>query len=587
MKFSLSLLLVFLSSLLNAQVGKLLWEDQFNSLDNWHAEIGNGSWGWGNGELQFYKEENLSVVDVAGEAGNKALKITAKKESGAGITDQWGNPLQYTSGKVSTMAKVAVQYGMVEVRLQIPDLDLGGWPAFWMLGTTNLGWPGKGELDIMEMGHSKNFRNLHDTHNGGSGKDNSTVNQMIAANAIFYSESSINNNNPTGAASIAYDPDDEYCRPYYNQEKGLVNRFITCRMYWDKDSIRFTIIDDEKEMDLYDTPFHIDEESSEFHEPFYIIANLAIGGALTDAYNLGDPGSGAAVSMNMPAEMLIDYVKVYEWNGQGKVTLGPPKAKGGDFGIYTDETEVDDKLIPGEDAEVYVWEGTLDEGSIAPFEGENGLSWKSNGKGWFGAGVMSMQPTNLLNFGDGYLSFRIKAPASLSFQIGIIDAWGNQNYIEFPANQTKYGLERNGEWGQAKIPVTDIRGEFIDLRMLSYEFVILETNGAGAEFAIDDIVWEGGSPVGIPKNSINSNVSVYPNPTSATAQLHVNLPKTEMVTIAIYNINGKKVMDLYNGTLEKGTQILDIEVSNLNDGLYFIRLDQNSGISTTKLLLQR
>ena len=38
----------------------------------------------------------------------------------------------------------------------------------------------------------------------------------------------------------------------------------------------------------------------------------------------------------------------------------------------------------------------------------------------------------------------------------------------------------------------DIRGELIDLRMLSYEFVILEVNGASCEFGLDDIYWDGG-----------------------------------------------------------------------------------------------
>ena len=66
---------------------------------------------------------------------------------------------------------------------------------------------------------------------------------------------------------------------------------------------------------------------------------------------------------------------------------------------------------------------------------------------------MSIQPVNLFNFGDGYLKFRIKIPSNVSFQIGIIDAWGNQSYVEFPSGQTKYGLVRDGEWGQASIPI--------------------------------------------------------------------------------------------------------------------------------------
>ena len=49
---------------------------------------------------------------------------------------------------------------------------------------------------------------------------------------------------------------------------------------------------------------------------------------------------------------------------------------------------------------------------------------------------------------------------------------------------------RDGQWGQASIPVSDIRGTAIDLRMLSYSFVILEESGASANFSVDDIYWD-------------------------------------------------------------------------------------------------
>lgn len=41
----------------HAQIGELIWQEDFNDLDSWIIETGNGSWGWGNGELQYYKAE--------------------------------------------------------------------------------------------------------------------------------------------------------------------------------------------------------------------------------------------------------------------------------------------------------------------------------------------------------------------------------------------------------------------------------------------------------------------------------------------------------------------------------------------------
>ena len=176
-----------------------------------------------------------------------------------------------------------------------------------------------------------------------------------------------------------------------------------------------------------------------------------------------------------------------EWNGHGEVNLGPPTAHNGVFGIYTDNTPTDSELTIGVDSDIYVWEGTLSGGTIAPYEGANGITWQTNGNGWFGAGILSHQPTNLFNFGGGNIKFSIKIPADVSFQIGITDVWGNQSYVDFPAYTTAFGLVRDGDWGQAVIPVDSIRGALIDLRMMSYEFVILEVNGAQCEFALDDI----------------------------------------------------------------------------------------------------
>ncbi len=590
----LVILIVILSvEFSHSQIGNIIWEEDFNNLDNWTAATGNGSWGWGNGELEFYKEENVQISVIPGEPGNNALHITAKQETGPDIVDQWGNPLNYTSGKVNTKAKISVKYGLIETRIRVPSISVGGWPAVWLLGTANYSWPRKGEIDIMEMGHTQEFRDLHDEHNGGNGLNNSNEDQVVGANAIFYSDAAVTPENPSGAASISWDPDDEYCRPYYNYNSPLVDRFVIYRMYWDEDSIRFTVIDEDIEYDLYTDPFPIDSVSDEFQKPFYLISNLAIGGAFTDAYNLGDPGSGVPVSMPLPAEMYVDYIKVMEWNGQGEVTVGPPDEESGTYGIFTDETPTDGGLEVGVDAEIYVWEGTLSEGSIPPHEGENGISWITTGLGWFGAGIMSEQPVNLFNFGEGFLKFMIKIPANVSFKIGIIDAWGNQNYVDFPANQTTYGLSRNGDWGQASIPVEDIRGELIDLRMLSYEFVILEVNGTSCEFGLDDIYWEGGTTNVNDKRYIDNDgfnlQNNYPNPFNTQTSISYSITKTIDVELIIYDINGRIVKTLVNETQSAGTYTVNWSISNSNEpsGMYFYKLNVGSFTKIKKCYLQR
>jgi len=138
--------------------------------------------------------------------------------------------------------------------------------------------------------------------------------------------------------------------------------------------MRFTVVDNGVEHDLYVQPFVFGGDADEFRQPFYLLANLAVGGAYTDAYRLGDPGSGLPVSMPFPATMYVDYIRIYRWNGQGEVALGPPAAQFGRFGLYTDTTPTTASLEPGVSEEIYVWESTLVNGTILPYEGSNVLS---------------------------------------------------------------------------------------------------------------------------------------------------------------------------------------------------------------------
>ena len=135
--------------------------------------------------------------------------------------------------------------------------------------------------------------------------------------------------------------------------------------------MRLTVVDGGVEHDLYaDAVRHRPPTSDEFRQPFYLIANLAIGGAFTDAYRLAIRGSGLPVTMPLPATMYVDYVRVYQWNGQGEVTLGPPTPQGGTLRALhrhdADQRRPRDRRRP---RTIYVWESTLVDGTIPPYEG--------------------------------------------------------------------------------------------------------------------------------------------------------------------------------------------------------------------------
>ncbi len=294
-------LVLAISVMAKAEVGALLWEDNFNTLDQrvWNIDTGDGCnqnlCGWGNQELQWYHAENVSIANIPGEIGNKALILTAKNQSFENRA--------FTSGKINSQHKVAIQYGMIETRIKAPVVSTGLWPAAWLLGTDSSPWPLQGEIDIMEMGHKEVERTRQ-------GYTDSDVNSYVGSNLIFYVEEACTLSNPTCAASTAFDSN--YNKPYL-ADTPLSDRFVVYRLYWTDKAIRLTVLDLGTEYDLYEAPFKITEITDEFQQPFYILFNLAVGGNFTDA------ATNAQINAPLPAELAIDYIRVYEFKGQGKV----------------------------------------------------------------------------------------------------------------------------------------------------------------------------------------------------------------------------------------------------------------------------
>jgi len=125
---------------------QLVWSDEFDTngapdAAKWDYDLGDGCpniCGWGNNEKEYYTNRSDNVI-----VENGVLKIIAKKEDYEGS--------QYTSTRMLTKGKFEFTYAKVEVRAKLPEGG-GTWPAIWMLGANidSVGWPGCGEIDIME-----------------------------------------------------------------------------------------------------------------------------------------------------------------------------------------------------------------------------------------------------------------------------------------------------------------------------------------------------------------------------------------------------------------------------------------------------
>jgi beta-glucanase (GH16 family) len=173
---------------------------------------------------------------------------------------------EITSASLTTQGRADWRFGKIEVRAKLPQ-GRGVWPAIWMLATnrTTVRWPMCGEIDIMEyVGFEPNVihGNIHTgkyNHVRGTGK----------------------------GARVAIE------KPFED--------FHTYSVEWSDERLDFFA--DGKKYFTYEEEPNATEETWPFDRPFYLILNLAIGGAWG-----GQKGIDPAI---FPQKYEIDYVRVY------------------------------------------------------------------------------------------------------------------------------------------------------------------------------------------------------------------------------------------------------------------------------------
>ena len=234
----------------------LVWEEQFTGDDlneaDWNYEIGTGSNGWGNNELQYYQRENTILSD-----GH--LIIEAREEA--------VNGSNYTSSRLTTMNKKEFKYGRIDMRAALPE-GQGIWPALWMLGADfqQVSWPSCGEIDIMELVGNLPNRVYGTAHYGVSGTFNTSKGSSTTL---------------SGGAKFS-------------------EEFHVFSIDWQEDSITW-LMDDQPFFTL--TPADIDGNVWRFNDEFFFIANLAVGGNW--------PGSPDASTV-FPQRLIVDYIRVFQ-----------------------------------------------------------------------------------------------------------------------------------------------------------------------------------------------------------------------------------------------------------------------------------
>ena len=278
-----------------------VWSDDFDGANgalpsgaNWIIDTGHGYPGgpgnWGTGEIQNYTNSPNNVsLDGSGN-----LRITPRRD-GAG---------NWTSARVETQRSdfKPPSGGVlaIESRIQMPNVTgnaaLGYWPAFWALGAPYRGnywnWPGIGEFDIMENVNGINsvWGVLHCGVNPG-GPCNET--SGIASNRAC----------PGSSCQTA---------------------FHTYRFEWDTSSSPNQLrwyVDGQQFHSVSQSQLPADTWSNmTSHAGYYVLLNVAIGGAFPDALN--GPTPRADTVPDRP--MIVDYVAVSTKGGGTTPPTTPP-----------------------------------------------------------------------------------------------------------------------------------------------------------------------------------------------------------------------------------------------------------------------
>ncbi len=171
----------------------------------------------------------------------------------------------FLTGGIYSKGKFAFQYGKIEIRAKLASAQ-GAWPAIWMLAEQHKygAYPRNGEIDIMEH---LNYDDI-----------------IYQTTHSYYTLELKQKMNP----------------PHYGTKKVNVGKYNTYGLEWYPDKLVFTLND--KTTFIYPRINGVDSSQWPYDQPFYILIDQQLGGSWVGKVNAEE----------LPVQMIIDFVKVYQ-----------------------------------------------------------------------------------------------------------------------------------------------------------------------------------------------------------------------------------------------------------------------------------
>ncbi|MDK9699223.1 MAG: fibronectin type III domain-containing protein [bacterium] len=155
-----------------------------------------------------------------------------------------------------------------------------------------------------------------------------------------------------------------------------------------------------------------------------------------------------------------------------------------------------------------------------------------------------------------------------------IDRWR----VGHPVEKSYFvpSLSDNGSSATALNYVWHEPDQLVEGNDYTYQLVEIDLDGNVAVLAT--------STVTILPTGINL-IGAYPNPFNSTIRISVSLSVFEQARVAIYNIQGEKVSEIFDGKIGRIKQMISFNAKELSSGVYFIRVESNHYRGSRKILL--
>jgi len=172
----------------------------------------------------------------------------------------------------------------------------------------------------------------------------------------------------------------------------------------------------------------------------------------------------------------------------------------------------------------------------------------------------------------------------------ILSANIGKEYVAYLVNGGSCSLDLSGLTGGGTLRYYDPKTG----NLSSGTSIVPSANTAisAPSFSGDAVVWivAKGSTAKLSKNTFRAgypHLEAVPNPFNRFVKLKFFLPEKQRVTMTIYNLTGKRIINLVNKQLEKGHQGINWNANGFTSGMFVVKLQTGSNILAKKLLFNK